>query len=52
VLAGLHRKKFAVAAEDVAILLAEGFENALGGELGRREGAHGCGWRVELRVLF
>lgn len=31
VLAGLHGKEFAISAEDVAILLAEGFQNALGG---------------------
>ena len=37
VLARLHREKFTVAAKDIAILLAEGFENALGGELGRGE---------------
>jgi hypothetical protein len=42
-LAWLHRKEFAVSAENVTILLTERFENALGGELGRREGAHGCG---------
>jgi len=39
-LAWLHGEEFAVAAKDIAVLVTEGFEDALGWELGCREGAH------------
>jgi hypothetical protein len=51
-LAGLHGEEFAIPAEDVTVLVAEGFEDALGWKLGCGEGAHGRECVDELSGLF
>ena len=51
VLAGLHREKLAVTAEDVTIFIAEGFEDALGRELRSGESAaHGIE-KIKIRAF-